>query len=138
MRHHNAAFGGEHSGHFYFRDNYFADSGIIAMLTFAELVAAQEGPVSGLISPIDPYVRSGEINSEVAAQQAKLEEIEEHFREVEGAKIDHLDGLTVDLGTWWFNLRPSNTEPLLRLNVEANDDETLGKGRDQVLDMVRS
>jgi phosphomannomutase len=137
MRHYNAAFGGEHSGHFYFRDNYFADSGIIAMLTFAELVAAQDGPVSGLISPIDPYVRSGEINSEVSDQQAKMEEVEEHFMEVEGAKIDHLDGLTVDLGTWWFNLRPSNTEPLLRLNVEANDRETLESNRDMVLETVR-
>jgi phosphomannomutase len=137
MRHYNAVFGGEHSGHFYFRDNYFADSGIIAMLTFAELVAAQDGPVSALISPIDPYVRSGEINSEVSDQRAKLEEVEEHFTEVEGAKIDHLDGLTVDLGTWWFNLRPSNTEPLLRLNVEANDDDTLKTGRDLVLEMVR-
>lgn len=137
MRQHDAAFGGEHSGHFYFRDNYFADSGIIAMLTVAELVAAQEGPVSELISPIDPYVRSGEINSEVSDQQGKLREIEEHFAEVEGAKIDHLDGLTVDLGDWWFNLRPSNTEPLLRLNVEANDATTLERGRDQMLAMVR-
>jgi len=137
MRQHDAAFGGEHSGHFYFRDNYFADSGIIAMLTFAELVAAGEGPVSGMISPIDPYVRSGEINSEVADADAKLREIESHFAEVDGAKIDHLDGLTVDLGDWWFNLRPSNTEPLLRLNVEANDEETLNRGRDQLLKMVR-
>ena len=137
MRQYDAAFGGEHSGHFYFRDNYFADSGIIAMLTFAELVAAQDGPVSEMISPIDPYVRSGEINSEVSDQQGKLEEIEEHFAEVEGAKIDHLDGLTVDHGDWWFNLRPSNTEPLLRLNVEARDQETLARSRDQVLEMVR-
>jgi phosphomannomutase len=137
MRQHDAAFGGEHSGHFYFRDNYFADSGIIAMLTFAELVAAQDGPVSALVSPIDPYVRSGEINSEVSDQQAKLEEIEDHFAEVAGAKVDHLDGLTVDLGTWWFNLRPSNTEPLLRLNVEANDEATMKRSRDRVLEMVR-
>ncbi|WP_047866490.1 phosphomannomutase/phosphoglucomutase [Rubrobacter aplysinae] len=137
MRQHDAAFGGEHSGHFYFRDNYFADSGTIAMLTFAELVAAQDGPVSNLISPIDPYVRSGEINSEVSDQGAKMDEIEGYFAEAEGAKIDHLDGLTVDLGTWWFNLRPSNTEPLLRLNVEANDRETLEHNRDMVLEMVR-
>ncbi|MDN5696976.1 MAG: phosphomannomutase/phosphoglucomutase, partial [Rubrobacter sp.] len=106
MRQHDAAFGGEHSGHFYFRDNYFADSGIIAMLTFAELVASQDGPVSGMISPIDSYVRSGEINSEVEDQQGKMDQIEEHFSEMEGAKIDRLDGLTVDLVDWWFNLRP--------------------------------
>ena len=138
MRSHDAAFGGEHSGHFYFRDNYFADSGIIAMLTFAELVASQDGPVSAMISPIDPYVRSGEINSEVEDQQGKMDQIEEYFSEMEGARIDRLDGLTVDLVDWWFNLRPSNTEPLLRLNVEANDSETLQKGRDQMLQMVRS
>src|ERR687883_370998 len=119
MRKHDAAFGGEHSAHFYFRDNYFADSGIIAMLTIAELVGRQEEPVSRPLSPIDPYVRSGEINSEVKDQKATLEKIEDHFSEAEDVKIDHLDGLTVDLGAWWFNLRPSNTEPLLRLNLEA-------------------
>ncbi|TCJ17365.1 phosphomannomutase/phosphoglucomutase [Rubrobacter taiwanensis] len=137
MREHNAAFGGEHSGHYYFRDNYFADSGIVAMLTVAELVARQDGPISELLAPIDPYVRSGEINSEVADQQAKLKEIEEYFA-ARGAKIDHLDGLTVDMGSWWFNLRPSNTEPLLRLNVEAENRETLERERDRLLEMIRS
>src|ERR671914_2403067 len=137
MREHNAAFGGEHSGHFYFRDNYFADSGIIAMLTVAELVARQSGPLSELLAPIDPYVRSGEINSEVDDQEAALQKVEERFAEREDAKIDHLDGLTVDLGDWWFNLRPSNTEPLLRLNVEASDPETLERERDELLALIR-
>jgi phosphomannomutase len=137
MRKNDAAFGGEHSAHFYFRDNYFADSGIIAMLTVAELVGRQESPISELLAPIDPYVRSGEINSEVEDQEATMKEVEDHFSEAEDVKIDHLDGLTVDLGDWWFNLRPSNTEPLLRLNVEANDKDTLEQHRDELLELIR-
>jgi phosphomannomutase len=137
MRERDAAFGGEHSAHFYFRDNFFADSGIIAMLTVAELVGRQEGPISDLITPIDPYVRSGEINSEVEDQDATLKRVEDQFAENEDAKIDHLDGLTVDLGDWWFNLRASNTEPLLRLNVEASDGETLEEKRDELLKLIQ-
>ena len=137
MRSNNAAFGGEHSGHFYFRDNYFADSGIIAMLTVAELVGRQQDPLSDLLAPIDPYVRSGEINSEVEDQTATLKKLEEHYAEREDAKIDHLDGLTVDFGDWWFNLRPSNTEPLLRLNVEASDRATMERERDEILELMR-
>ena len=137
MRENDAAFGGEHSGHFYFRDNYFADSGIIAMLTVAELVARQDGPLSDLFAPIDPYVRSGEINSEVEDQETTLKEIEEHYAKRGVPKIDHLDGLTVDYGDWWFNLRPSNTEPLLRLNVEASDRKTMEQERDELLSLIR-
>jgi phosphomannomutase len=136
MRKHDAAFGGEHSAHFYFRDNYFADSGIIAMLTIAELVGRQEDPVSRLLSPIDPYVRSGEINSEVDDQEETLQKVEDQYSKYD-AKVDHLDGLTVDLGGWWFNLRPSNTEPLLRLNVEAEDRETMERKRDGLLSLIR-
>src|ERR671917_1455986 len=136
MRERDAAFGGEHSAHFYFRDNFFADSGIIAMLTVAELVGRQDGPISDLISPIDPYFRSGEINSEVEDQDATLKRVEDQFAENEDARIDHLDGLTVDLGDWWFNLRASNTEPLLRLNVEAGDKETLEEKRDELLKLI--
>jgi phosphomannomutase len=138
MRKHDAAFGGEHSGHFYFRDNYFADSGIIAMLTVAELVGRQEEPLSELLVPIDPYFRSGEINSEVEDQDEVMRRVEEHYAERDEPEIDHLDGLTVDYGDWWFNLRPSNTEPLLRLNVEASDRETMEKERDELLDLIRS
>ncbi|MCA1719215.1 MAG: phosphomannomutase/phosphoglucomutase [Actinobacteria bacterium] len=138
MRKHDAAFGGEHSGHFYFRDNYFADSGIIAMLTVAELVGRQEEPLSELLVPIDPYFRSGEINSEVEDQDEVMKKVEEHYAERDDPEIDHLDGLTVDYGDWWFNLRPSNTEPLLRLNVEASDRETMEKERGELLDLIRS
>jgi phosphomannomutase len=137
MRKNNAAFGGEHSGHFYFRDNYFADSGIIAMLTVAELVGRQESPISELLKPIDPYVRSGEINSEVEDQQETMKRVEEHYAERDNPEIDHLDGLTVDYGDWWFNLRPSNTEPVLRLNLEASDRETMEKERDELLALIR-
>jgi phosphomannomutase len=107
------------------------------MLTIAELVGRQEEPVSRLLSPIDPYVRSGEINSEVEDQSATLGKVEDHFSKHNDAKIDHLDGLTVDLGDWWFNLRPSNTEPLLRLNVEAEDNETMERKRDELLSLIR-
>jgi phosphomannomutase len=137
MRKHDAAFGGEHSGHFYFRDNYFADSGIIALLTVAELVGRQDGPLSELLAPIDPYVRSGEINSEVGDQDATMKKVEEHYAERNSPNVDHLDGLTVDFGDWWFNLRPSNTEPLLRLNVEARDRETMERERDEILKLMR-
>ncbi len=137
MRAHNAAFGGEHSGHFYFRDNYFADSGIIALLTVSELVARQEGPLSELLVPIDPYVRSGEINSDVGDQEEVLKKVEERYAHRNDPKIDYLDGLTMDYGDWWFNLRPSNTEPLLRLNVEARDRETMEKERDELLGLLR-
>lgn len=138
MREYNAAFGAEHSGHFYFRDNYFADSGIIALLTVAELVARQDGPISKLLEPIDPYVRSGEINSEVEDQQAVLKKVESFYLKRGGVETDHLDGLTVDAGDWWFNLRPSNTEPLLRLNVEARKKETMERVRDEVLSLIRN
>ncbi len=134
MRKNDAAFGGEHSGHFYFRDNYFADSGIIAMLTVAELVARQEKPISELLAPVDPYIRSGEINSEVEDQEAVMQKIEERYADSEGVEIDYLDGLTVDSGDWWFNVRPSNTEPLLRLNLEAKDRNTMEQKRDEILE----
>jgi phosphomannomutase len=137
MRKHDAAFGGEHSGHFYFRDNYFADSGIIALLTVAELVGRQDGPLSELLAPIDPYVRSGEINSEVEDQDATMKKVEKHYAERDSPSVDHLDGLTADFGDWWFNLRPSNTEPLLRLNVEARDRETMERERDEILKHMR-
>ena len=108
------------------------------MLTVAELLARQDGPLSDLISPIDPYVRSGEINLEVEDQAATLRKVEEHYAQRDDPKIDHLDGLTVDYGDWWLNLRPSNTEPLLRLNVEARDRKTMERERDALLDVIKS
>jgi phosphomannomutase len=118
-----AAFGGEHSGHYYFRDNYRADSGIIAAMTVLELLAKTGEKLSELRKPFERYCASGEINTEVGDPRAVIEAVAAHYAEtVPSAGLDRLDGLTVDLGDWWFNLRPSNTEPLLRLNLEAADD----------------
>jgi phosphomannomutase len=135
MRDRNAVFGGEHSGHFYFRDHYYADSGLIALLVVLELVSREGKPVSELLRPLDHRYRSGEINSRVADIQAKLKEIEEHYRD---ADIDHLDGITISYKDWWANIRPSNTEPLLRLNVEADTLQLLQRKRDEVLSLIRS
>jgi phosphomannomutase len=114
----NAIFGGEHSGHYYYRDNFRADSGIITALLVLELMSQSDKPLSELLEPFQRYSDSGEINTEVRDPAATVEAIAAHENEGD-ASVDRLDGLTVDHGDWWFNLRPSNTEPLLRLNVEA-------------------
>ena len=137
MRRLNAIFGGEHSGHFYFRDNWFADSGLIAFLITLELVSIEGKPLSELLKPLDKGARSGEINSTVNDVQGKLQALEEHFGK-QAQSVDHLDGITLDFGDWWFNVRPSNTEPLLRLNVEANSRELMEQKRDEVLAFIRS
>lgn len=111
-----AVFGGEHSGHYYFKDNFRADSGMLAMLFLLRVVSEDGRPLSVIRSDVERYAASGEINFTVGDQQAAMEEVAASFKE---ADIDHLDGLTVDLGDRWFNLRPSNTEPLLRLNAEG-------------------
>ena len=115
-----AIFGGEHSGHYYFRDNFRADSGIIAALVVLEALSKAGVPLSELRVPFERYSDSGEINTEVPDPVKLIGQVAEHYR-AEGAEIDDLDGITVELGDWWFNLRPSNTEPLLRLNLEARD-----------------
>jgi phosphomannomutase len=133
-----AVFGGEHSGHFYFRDFWRADSGMLAALHTLAALGTTEGTLSELLTDYSRYAASGEINSEVSDPKAKMAEVESAFGAREGAKVDHLDGLTVDLADGsWFNLRPSNTEPLLRLNVEGPDDATMQALRDEVLTTVR-
>ena len=117
-----AVFGGEHSGHYYFRDNFRADSGIITALLVLELLSQGGRSLSELLAPYQRYSDSGEINSEVSDPAATVEAIAAHERRA-GAAIDLLDGLTVEHGDWWYNVRPSNTEPLLRLNVEAKTPE---------------
>lgn len=111
-----AAFGGEHSGHYYFRDNWKADSGLIAAMIVLEQLSEFGGPLSELVAPLDRYVASGEINTRVDDAVAVIDRVAEAYAD---HPQDRLDGLTVDMGQWWFNLRPSNTEPLLRLNLEA-------------------
>jgi phosphomannomutase len=111
-----AAFGGEHSAHYYFRDNYRADSGSIAALVVLEELCRAGVPLSELRKPFERYAQSGEINTRVDDVHAVIERVAAAYKD---AQQDRLDGLTVDLGNWWFNLRPSNTEPLLRLNLEA-------------------
>ncbi|NIM99334.1 MAG: phosphomannomutase/phosphoglucomutase [candidate division Zixibacteria bacterium] len=134
MKKHNAVFGGEHSGHFYFRNNWFADSGLIALLVSLELISEENQRLSTLVKSIDPYFRSGEINSQVDDIPQKLQQIEQCYSR---GKIDHLDGLTIDFEDWWFNLRPSNTEPLLRLNVEATSRKILQQKKDELLKLIR-
>jgi phosphomannomutase len=115
-----AVFGGEHSGHYYFLDNYRADSGLIAAVVVLELLCKSGQPLSEVRKPFERYAASGEINTTVDDPHAVIARVRDHFA-AQGADIDELDGLTVDLGDWWCNLRPSNTEPLLRLNLEAAD-----------------
>lgn len=136
MREEDAIFGGEHSGHFYFRDNWYADSGLIAMLTVLELLSEGDETLSQTLAPIDSRVRSGEINSEVTDSATVMEKVEAFYAD-QGADIDHLDGLTVEFDDWWFNLRGSNTQPLLRLNVEADDQPILEDKTSEVLGLVR-
>ena len=120
----DALFGGEHSAHYYFQENWRADSGCIAALVVLEQLCRAGVPLSELRKPFERYAASGEINTTVADQAATIEAVAAHYRD---ATQDRLDGLTVDCGDWWFNLRPSNTEPLLRLNLEAATDEAVAR-----------
>jgi phosphomannomutase len=133
-----AVFGGEHSAHYYFRDFWFADSGMLAALHVMAALGEQDRPLSELLSRYSRYAASGEINSKVTNQADALTRVREAFSGREGVTFDELDGLTVSGPDWWFNLRPSNTEPLLRLNAEAADEEKTAAVRDQVLAIVRS
>jgi phosphomannomutase len=135
-----AVFGGEHSAHYYFRDFWGADTGMLAAMHVLALLGGQSRPLSEVAKEyVGTYVASGEINSTVSDQQAKLGEVREHFMGVSGVEMDDLDGLTVQFSDGsWANLRPSNTEPLLRLNVEATSPERMTALRDEVLGLVRS
>ena len=132
-----AVFGGEHSGHFYFKDFWRADSGMLAALHAIAALGEVKTPLSKLLKPYSRYSSSGEINSQVADAQISMTEIEAKFGESAGNEVDHLDGLTVNGDTWWFNVRASNTEPLLRLNVEAKTQARMEKIRDEVLATIR-
>jgi phosphomannomutase len=134
----DAIFGGEHSGHFYFRDFWRADSGMLAALHALAALAEGDEPLSHVLAPYSRHSASGEINSEVEDQQAALLRIEEEWGKRPGVTLDHLDGLSVLHADWWFNVRASNTEPLLRLNAEGKDAETMHRIRDEALAVIRS
>jgi phosphomannomutase len=137
----DAIFGGEHSAHFYFRHFWRADSGMLAALHVLAAMGGTDEGLSTLLAPYERYIASGELNSKVGDTGATLAAVEAEFGARPDIGIDHLDGLTIEhTGTpmWWFNLRPSNTEPLLRLNVEGADRFTMERVRDEVLNLVRS
>ena len=132
-----AIFGGEHSGHYYFADNYRADSGIIATMVVLGLLCEVDEPLSELRKPFERYAASGEINTEVDDPQETIARIEKQMSELPDASIDKLDGLTVDFGPWWVNVRASNTEPLLRVNVEAADRDLCDEKTEYVLNLAK-
>ncbi len=132
-----AIFGGEHSAHYYFRDFWNADTGMLAALHVLAALGEQQGTLSALVDQYDRYAGSGEINSTVDDQAARLDAIRAAYEGREGVTLDDLDGLTVSAADWWFNVRPSNTEPLLRLNAEARDEATMIRVRDEALALIR-
>jgi phosphomannomutase len=129
-----AVFGGEHSGHYYFRENYRADSGLIAAVLVLELLSKESKPLSELRKPFERYAMSGEINVEVDDPRAVIERVAQVFADTDK---DRTDGLTLDFGDWWVNLRPSNTEPLLRINLEAPDEASCQQHLSEILKIVR-
>lgn len=134
MKREGALFGGEHSGHFYFKDNWYADSGLIAMLIAMEVLSEAGKPLSQLVAELNPYFRSGEINVKVRNIPKTLDKI---VNEYTPNRPDYTDGVTMTFDDWWFNARPSNTEPLLRLNVEANSAELLKEKTTALLAVVK-
>ncbi|WP_330458183.1 phosphomannomutase/phosphoglucomutase [Streptomyces sp. NBC_00820] len=133
-----AIFGGEHSAHYYFKDFWNADTGMLAALHVLAALGGQSGPLSALVAQYDRYAGSGEINSTVADQNARLAAIRAAYEGRADITLDELDGLTVSAADWWFNVRPSNTEPLLRLNAEAKDEPTMARIRDEALAIIRA
>lgn len=134
MREENAIFGGEKSGHFFFRDNFYADNAMIAAMFVLNEISTLDKPFSEIMKPLQRYYNSGEINSSVDYPDEVIKKIEEHFKD---GKIKHIDGLTVEFDDWWFNLRKSQTEPLIRLNLEAKSKELMEKKKEEVLGLVR-
>jgi phosphomannomutase len=132
-----AVFGGEHSAHYYFRDFWRADTGMLAALHVLAALGEGVAPLSELVGRYERYVASGELNSRVHDQAGRVAAVRKAYEERPGVTTDELDGLTVEHPDWWFNVRASNTEPLLRLNVEAGDRATMEQLRDDVLAIIR-
>ena len=136
MRDEDATFGGEVSGHFYFRDNWFVDNGMIPALLMLERLGRERRRLSEIAAPLrERYHISGEVNSPVADVERALTRLEERYHD---ARIGRLDGISIEYDDWHFNVRPSNTEPLLRLNLEAGSREAMERRRDEVLALIRS
>jgi phosphomannomutase len=133
MREEDSPFAGELSGHYYFKDNYFADCGEIALVFMLNLVSNEKEPLSALVKPLMRYHLSGEVNFRVADKDAKIAEMAREFAD---AKIDYLDGITAEYRDWWFNVRKSNTEPMLRLNLEGKTEEAYEEGMKRVLALL--
>ncbi len=134
LRKEDAIFAGELSGHFYFRDCFYTDSGIFTFIMMINLLSREGKKLSELIKPLKKYFASGEINSEVKDKEAKMKELAQIYKQ---GKVSWLDGIRVDFSDWWFNVRPSNTEPLLRLNLEAKTKSSMEKRRDEILNIIR-
>jgi phosphomannomutase len=134
MRKHNALMGGELSGHFYWRDNFFADSGMITMIQALNIISDRDKPLSELLKPLQRYAATGEINFDVEDKSGTIERLAESF---EDGDQDRLDGLTVAYEDWWFNVRPSNTEPKLRLNLEAATPDLMAEKKTAVEAVIR-
>jgi phosphomannomutase len=138
MREEDALFAGEVSAHYYFRDFTQADTGVVPFLVMLEVLSRAGRPLSELLAPFRrQYFITGEINTPVADVALKLQELEERYA-AEGGRVSHLDGISVDFDDWHFNVRPSNTEPLLRLNLEALSEPLMDEKRDEVLELIRS
>jgi len=138
MRRTKAAFACEHSAHYYYRDNYNADSGMITSLIIAEIVSGENKPLSALLNEFRKYFTMEEASVEVQDKISKLMEIEAMFKKQNPKKISKLDGITVEFSNWWFNVRPSNTEPLLRLNLEADSEELMNEKKDELIKIIKS
>jgi phosphomannomutase len=136
MKRTQSVFGGEHSGHYYFLENFNADSGIIAALIVLEMLGKERRKLSEIRREFEPYAQSGEINFEVADPSEVISTIRKFYAQ-KGASFDDLDGLTVDMGNWWFNVRPSNTEPLLRVNIEAGNQSELREHLEEIKDIIK-
>ena len=138
MRKTKALFACEHSAHYYYIDNYRADSGIITSLIVSEIVSKENKPLSELLEEFRKYWTMEETSVEVRDKNAKLKEIESIYKKQNPKKISKLDGITVEFKNWWFNVRPSNTEPLLRLNLEADSEELMEEKREELLNIMKS
>lgn len=135
MKEENAIFGGEHSGHYYFRDNFRADSGIIAALIVIEMLSEARVKMSELIKEFQTYYRIEETNSTVSDKDAVVDKLKEKYS---GHLMQEFDGVSFDFSDWWFNVRPSNTEPVLRLNLEAKTKEVMEEKAKEVLDVIHN